>query len=279
MGTLARKGPEKRPITIAQTPHRLKNSWPFSQQLGMVFQRPHRLDLLVVVVAQPVGQPIAERGADGRRRHDGPEDQRIGGADDRANTDQHGPERQDQRDERQRFAERQHEHDERRPVGMQTHEVQHRVRKFGQPRHRLLPRLPHAGPSKARGGADLSTRAGFCARGLSAPVRQGHAIGCAPARFLLIPRLCLWFPLGKSTMVGSRGGSVGYRVPSSQAGLCRQVAGAAGVGRCQSWGCSSSSPAASPAIADVIAPLTGHLMGLGWPQAWPCSFPVAGSGC
>ena len=34
IGTLARKGPEKRPITTAQTPHRLKNVWPFSSSLG-----------------------------------------------------------------------------------------------------------------------------------------------------------------------------------------------------------------------------------------------------
>ena len=34
---MARKGPEKRPITTAQTPQRVKNLWPFSSSLGWSF--------------------------------------------------------------------------------------------------------------------------------------------------------------------------------------------------------------------------------------------------
>src|SRR5581483_8112370 len=34
IGTLARKGPEKRPITTAHTPQRSKNLWPFSISFG-----------------------------------------------------------------------------------------------------------------------------------------------------------------------------------------------------------------------------------------------------
>ena len=74
-----------------------------------------RLDLLVIVIAQPVGEPVAERGARPRRCQDGPEVQGVAGADERADADQHDPERQHQGHERQRLTEREHEHDRRRP--------------------------------------------------------------------------------------------------------------------------------------------------------------------
>ena len=35
IGTLARKGPEKRPITTAHTPQRSKNLWPYPETLSL----------------------------------------------------------------------------------------------------------------------------------------------------------------------------------------------------------------------------------------------------
>ena len=44
IGTLARKGPRKRAITIAQAPHLLKNALTLLDQMRMVLERPHVLD-------------------------------------------------------------------------------------------------------------------------------------------------------------------------------------------------------------------------------------------
>ena len=82
IGTLARSGPEKRADHDRPHAPSLEEHVPLLDQLRIAVQRPHVLDLLVIVVAQPVGEPVAERRADGGGGDDGPEVQGVGGADD-----------------------------------------------------------------------------------------------------------------------------------------------------------------------------------------------------
>src|SRR4030095_16259020 len=96
----------------------------------------------------------------------------------------------------------------------------------------LLPRLPPAGPSKARGDAICQRRTDF---GLGCPHQIAKTTlaplaGRQPARVLLIPRCADGYRWVNDHFGKSKGGRVGCRVPSAQASLCRQLARASGAG-------------------------------------------------
>ena len=114
IGTEARSGPEKRAMKIAAEPHFLMKASPAGMRLRVLRQRPHVIDAVFELEADPVGQPVAERRAERAGDHDRPEAQPAR-ADQRAEPHQHAPGRDQQRNKRQRLGKAQHEHDRRGP--------------------------------------------------------------------------------------------------------------------------------------------------------------------
>ena len=84
------------------------------QELGMARQRPDVSDGWSELDADPVRQPVAERGADGAGDQDRPEIE-IAGGDQHADPDQRRPGGNEQRDEGKRLAESERKYDRRRP--------------------------------------------------------------------------------------------------------------------------------------------------------------------
>ena len=117
-GTEARSGPEKRPMKIAERAPFADERLARRNDGRMLRQRPHVIDAIFELQADPVRQPVAERGADRAGDPDRPEIE-IAGADDRADADQRRPGRDQQRNEGERLGKAQHEHDRRRPDLMQ----------------------------------------------------------------------------------------------------------------------------------------------------------------
>ena len=128
-GTEARSGPKKRPMKIEGTPHFLHEGLAARQDLGVARQRPHLGDVLLVPVAEPVGDPVAERRTNAAGQPDRPEAD-AADADQRADRDQRTPGRHQQRDERKRFAECQHQHDRGGPNLIVAHEISQSARKI-----------------------------------------------------------------------------------------------------------------------------------------------------
>ena len=114
-GTEARNGPKKRPMKMLGTPQSRTKASPLGQDFRIVRQRPDLGDLLLVFVAEPVGDPVAERRAEAAGEPHRPEAD-AGNPDQRANGDQRAPGGDQQRNEGQRLAKGQHQHDRRRPM-------------------------------------------------------------------------------------------------------------------------------------------------------------------
>ena len=84
-------------------------------------QRPELGDRWSELDADPIRQPIPERGPERAGQPDRPEVE-VAGADQHADPDQRRPGRHQQRDEGKRLAESEREHDRRRPGLMLAHE-------------------------------------------------------------------------------------------------------------------------------------------------------------
>nr|ALS89197.1 MetaGeneMark_Unknown Function [uncultured bacterium] len=125
-GTEARNGPEKRPMKMPSAPHFLMKASPLRDQVRIFRQRPDVLHGVFELPADPVGQPVAQRGADRTGDPDRPEIE-VARTDQRADQDQRSPGRNQQRNERQRFHEREREHDRRGPDLMEARKIDDRL--------------------------------------------------------------------------------------------------------------------------------------------------------
>src|SRR5262252_2683767 len=90
----------------------------------MARQRPHVRDWWSQLYADPVGEPVAERGSDRTRNPNRPEIE-IAGADQNADPNQRRPGRDEQGNECKRFAEGERKNDGRRPRLVDTHKLHH----------------------------------------------------------------------------------------------------------------------------------------------------------
>src|SRR5499433_3857684 len=90
----------------------------------MARQRPHVRDWWSQLYADPVGEPVAERGSDRTRNPNRPEIE-IAGADQDANPNQRRPGGDEQGNECKRFAEGERKNNGRRPRLVDTHKLDH----------------------------------------------------------------------------------------------------------------------------------------------------------
>src|SRR5215471_17022040 len=116
--------PEKTADEDRKRPPALHERFTLGQQFGMARQRPHVRDWRPKLDADPVGQPVTERGSDRPRNPNRPEIE-IAGADQDADADQRRPCRNEQRNECKRFAEGERKNNRRRPRLVDTHKLHH----------------------------------------------------------------------------------------------------------------------------------------------------------
>src|SRR5215510_11887244 len=90
----------------------------------MARQRPHVCDWWSQLYADPVGEPVTERGSDRTRNPNRPEIE-IAGADQDADSNQRRPGRNEQGNECKRFAEGERKNNGRRPRLVDTHKLHH----------------------------------------------------------------------------------------------------------------------------------------------------------
>src|SRR6266446_7075948 len=119
---------EKSPDENARYAPLLHKDFAARQNLRIARQRPHVRDLLLVPVAEPIGDPIAKRSTDRTGDPDRPEAD-ASPADHRADRDQRTPGRDKKRNKGKRFTECQHQNDRCGPGLMIAHEVSQGVRK------------------------------------------------------------------------------------------------------------------------------------------------------
>src|SRR5438105_2610262 len=94
------------------------------QQFGMARQRPHVRDWWSKLDADPVGQPVPERGPDRPGNPNRPEIE-VAGADQDTDSNQRRPGRNEQGNECKRFAEGERKNNGRRPRLVDTHKLHH----------------------------------------------------------------------------------------------------------------------------------------------------------
>ena len=147
-GTTARKGPKKRPDEDGEHSPLLEESHTARNEIGIAGERPRPQHAVLEVKGQPVGQPIADNGAERRSEPHRPEAE-LGGCDQTADAKKDARRRNQQGHEGEGFAKGQNENDRNAPGLMvvhegdrRSHEIVHFDASFGH------------GRTPARGGSD-----------------------------------------------------------------------------------------------------------------------------
>src|SRR5262252_10889201 len=116
--------PEKTADEDRKRPPALHERFALRQQFGMARQRPRVRDWWSKLEADPVGQPVTQRGPDRPGNPNRPEIE-VAGADQDTDSNQRRPGRNEQGNECKRFAEGERKNNGRRPRLVDTHKLHH----------------------------------------------------------------------------------------------------------------------------------------------------------